>query len=254
METPNLFSKNSSDSSLMTKLRRRTAKAAVIGINPKGLEIAVELSYKMPVILYDDCVEYVQLLQCSIDPFAEWGLASFNENITFTSNPADLSGNDFYIISVDNGSINASEADIESLRKACRAVATHMPHGASVIFEEKITTAAIEGVCMPILEKLSGYNLLEDFYIGFVPALEERLASECINSQILFQSQQEIADAIQRLYSYIPMAGEKQARESARYFLNKEWTALAERIQDKIPGIVLLPSTPNTFPGIKKAG
>jgi len=55
------------------------------------------------------------------------------------------------------------------LIKASETVGKVMPGGAVVIYESTVYPGATEEVCVPVLEKFSGFKFNQDFYCGYSP-------------------------------------------------------------------------------------
>lgn len=234
----NVILADKNDDYLVDKLRNRNAIITITGMNPKSLALAVEWSQHFSVVLYDECEAYIQLLQSGVDPFGELPMSAFTGNLKFTTSKDAITHSDVCVVA---GSLNiGDEADmLTMLQKTCRILASYINVGTTIIFESEIKLKWIERICLPILEKLSGLELGSDFNIGFMPSLEQRLRRESLNSHQLFQSHNNVAESIQKLYSFIPSEEERSYGQAAKQFLAKEWPGLAQKMEGNIPGIVM---------------
>ncbi len=235
----NILSNLSKDSKLMSKLRRKEATIVIMGLNHESLSLAIEWSHHFSVTLYDECEEYIQLLQCGIDPFGEWSEASFHGSLNFTSSKEQVAAADAIVIAPDTISTQDENLKLAWVKRITRAVAGIITPDSVVIFESNIKLKWIEAICLPILEKISGMEIGVDFNIGFMPTLEARLQTESINSDVLLQSSRNVSDAVQRLYNYIPLKGELESRKALKSFLTREWSALSQKMRTNIPGVVM---------------
>jgi UDP-N-acetyl-D-galactosamine dehydrogenase len=244
----NILSNFSKDSNLMSKLRRKEASLVIMGLNDESLRLAMEWSQHFSVVLYDECEEYIQLLQSNIDPFGIWDQAAFDGTLRFTSSIDELGAADAFVIAPDTISGQDEIAKLSWTKRITRTVAGLLTANSCVIFENNLKLKWIEAICLPILEKISGLEIGVDFNIGFMPSLEARLEHESINSEVLVESNKNIVDAVQRLYSYIPLKGELESREALKSFLTREWSTLAQKMKHNIPGVVMNAQPPLNMP------
>lgn len=206
MSSERLFSGLLSHTTVIDKIRNGSAGVAVMGINSESLSLAMGLSEYFQVTLYDGCEEYIELLQCGIDPFGQWEVASFHRNLQFTSQKGSFPTVDVYILAMQTMAADGLTQDITSLKNACRLIASHMQMGSVIIFEKSIQLQSMECFCLPMLEKLSGLEFGRDFNIGFVSSPEACVAEGDINSEKLWESHKSIEPVIQSLYTHLPEA------------------------------------------------
>jgi UDP-N-acetyl-D-galactosamine dehydrogenase len=76
---------------------------------------------------------------------------------------------DFIIIAVPTPVGVAHQPDFTSLIKSSKAVGKHMKRGAFVVYESTVYPGATEEVCIPVLEKHSGFKWKQDFWVGYSP-------------------------------------------------------------------------------------
>ena len=121
-----MLSSLSKDSKLMSKLRRKDATIVVMGLNYESLALAMEWSQHFSVVLYDECEEYIQLLQGGIDPFGEWNEAWFQGSIKFTASHDEIPSADAFVVAPDASS-NEDEAErLAWVKRTCRSIAAGM--------------------------------------------------------------------------------------------------------------------------------
>lgn len=147
------------------------ATVAVVGLGYVGLPLAVAFGKKLSTIGYDLKKESVSSFKKRIDPNGEVSATEFvaADKLTFTSDPVELSGADFIVIAVPTPIDAAHQPDLIPLVRATETAGTHMKKGAVVIFESTVYPGVTEEVCVPILEKSSGYAWKQDFFVGYSP-------------------------------------------------------------------------------------
>jgi UDP-N-acetyl-D-galactosamine dehydrogenase len=132
-------------------------KIAVIGLGYVGLPVAVAFAKKSPVIAFDINANRIAQLKNNIDITAEVDETEFTElSILFTTNSADLSHADFYIIAVPTPIDSANKPDLKLLLSACELVGRQLKIGDIVVFESTVYPGCSEEDCAPILEHYSG--------------------------------------------------------------------------------------------------
>tara|TARA_Y200000002_G_scaffold382486_1_gene399713 strand:- start:809 stop:2176 length:1368 start_codon:yes stop_codon:yes gene_type:complete len=101
-------------------------------------------------------------------------------NLHFTTEPLNLTKADFYIITVPTPIDKNNQPDLSALKKASIAVGEIFKMRTKksipvVIFESTVFPGATEEICIPLIEKYSGYNSnnrkndKKTFYYGYSP-------------------------------------------------------------------------------------
>lgn len=211
---------------------------AVIGLGYVGLPLAVEFGKKRSVIGFDIKADRIAELQAGHDHTLEVSERELREakHLTFTSDPRSLcfardNGNDepmVFIVTVPTPVDKANRPDLTPLIKASETVGRVLKSGDVVIYESTVYPGATEEVCVPILERVSGFKYLSQnnhkssdsnsnetgFYCGYSP--------ERINpgdkthrlpdiKKVTSGSTPEVAQAVNNLYQEIIMAGTHKA-------------------------------------------
>ena len=105
-----------------------------------------------------------------IDPSGELDSSAFeNKDIHFTCIPETLDKADVIVVAVPTPVSKENKPDLGPLTKACQAIGVSLGKGNIVIFESTVFPGCTEEVCIPILEKVSGYKCYEDFWVGYSP-------------------------------------------------------------------------------------
>ena len=188
-------------------------KIAIIGLGYVGLPLAIAFSKYYKIIGFDIDTDRVNTLNDSVDSNADI-IFEINENIKFTDKENDLIVANIYIITVSTPVTSKNIPDLSILERATKTVATYLSKGDIVIYESTVYPGVTEDICVPILEKLSGFKYNTDFYCGYSP---ERISpgAEKYTLQnvvkITSGSNDEIADEINHLYQKVISVGTYKA-------------------------------------------
>jgi len=146
-------------------------RIAIIGLGYVGLPVAVALARVFPgVIGFDISERRITTLREGIDHTGEITTAELRDAaLTFTTNPADLAGADFFVVTVPTPIDQQRCPDLEPLRQACRSIARVLRPGCVVVFESTVYPGVTEEVCGPLLGQLSGLEPRVDFGLGYSP-------------------------------------------------------------------------------------
>lgn len=146
-------------------------KIAVVGLGYVGLPVAVAFNQKYPVIGYDINRERIQALTIGLDKTNEISQEEFaGSTIVFTADPSDLKDAGFIIIAVPSSVDRHRLPDLSALQEASKCVGQYMKKGAVVVYESTVEPGMTEEICIPILEKYSGYESGKEFFVGYSPA------------------------------------------------------------------------------------
>jgi UDP-N-acetyl-D-galactosamine dehydrogenase len=146
-------------------------KLAVIGLGYVGLPVAVAFARQgAPVIGFDIDVKRISELRSGCDRTREVEPQELTgSHLRFTSDPAELSGADFYIVTVPTPIDQARRPDLTALLRASRTVGNVLKKGDIVVYESTVYPGATEEDCLPILEQSSGLSARSDFTVGYSP-------------------------------------------------------------------------------------
>jgi UDP-N-acetyl-D-galactosamine dehydrogenase len=144
---------------------------AVVGLGYVGLPLAVEFGKKRKTIGFDLSEEKVQNYKKHVDPSGEVSSDDLQaaKHLTCTIDPSALADADFIIVAVPTPVDAAHQPDFSPLISASRMIGQHMKKGALVIYESTVYPGATEEICIPVLEKSSGYQWLMNFNVGYSP-------------------------------------------------------------------------------------
>ena len=193
---------------------------AVIGLGYVGLPLAVEFGKSRPVIGFDINVGRIDALRAGHDKTLEVSkdeLATADQ-LTFTSDPADLAAASIYIVTVPTPIDAHKRPDLTPLLKASEMIGGVLKLGDIVIYESTVYPGATEEDCVSVLERVSGLTFNVDFFAGYSPERinpgdkQHRLTDIL---KVTSGSTPEIAEAVDQLYAGIITAGTYKA-ESIR--------------------------------------
>ena len=152
-------------------MKLNSTNIGVIGLGYVGLPLAIEFSYKFPVIGFDINANRILDLNRGVDSTNEVEVKNLKKahNIIFTSDADTLQGCNFYIVTVPTPINKHKRPDLGPLINASNLIATVLKKGDVVVYESTVYPGATEEDCVPILENISGLSLNKDFYVGYSP-------------------------------------------------------------------------------------
>ncbi|WP_306089817.1 Vi polysaccharide biosynthesis UDP-N-acetylglucosamine C-6 dehydrogenase TviB [Qipengyuania flava] len=195
-------------------------RIAILGLGYVGLPLAVEFAKHRSVIGFDISHSRIEALKGGHDATLEVSdseLAGAGA-LELTSDPADLSRANFFIVTVPTPIDESKRPDLGPLLGASRTVGGALKKGDIVVYESTVYPGATEEDCIPVLEKVSGMAFNQDFYVGYSPERinpgdkEHRLPNI---RKVTAGSTPEVADLVDSLYASIITAGTFKA-ESIR--------------------------------------
>lgn len=157
--------------SLFEKLVNREESLSLIGLGYVGMPIAIAFAKKgLNVIGFDLNDEKIELYQAGIDPTKEVGDEEIRStSVQFTSDEKCLRDAKFHIVAVPTPVNTDHTPDLSPVIGASVIVGRNMQRGSIVVYESTVYPGCTEDVCIPILEKESGYKCGVDFKVGYSP-------------------------------------------------------------------------------------
>ena len=149
----------------------RNERICVIGLGYVGLPVAIAFSRKYPdTIGFDISAGRISELKAGIDRTGEVSDTELAAaDLRFTSDPADLGGSSFFIVTVPTPIDDERRPDLRHLESACRTIAPHLSVGDIVVFESTVYPGVTEDHCGLILAEASGLRCGTDFHLGYSP-------------------------------------------------------------------------------------
>lgn len=156
--------------SLCSQLKQKELSLAVIGLGYVGLPIALAFAKKIKVIGFDINSKRIELMKQQIDPSGELVKSDFiNSDVVFTDDINVLQKASFYIVTVPTPIDAFNHPDLKPLLSATKTIGKVLKKGDYVVYESTVYPGCTEEDCIPILEKLSGLKVGEDFKVGYSP-------------------------------------------------------------------------------------
>ena len=197
------------------ELLDKKKKLAVIGLGYVGLPIALEFAKQLKVIGFDINADRVKLMQQSIDPSKELEASAFEGcNIEFTNDLEVLKQANFFIVAVPTPVDENNVPDLVPVQRASETIGKVIKKGDYVVYESTVYPGCTEEDCVPIIEKLSGLKMKDDYKIGYSP---ERInpgdKEHTITSIVKVVSGccEESLDTIAKVYELVVKAGVHRA-------------------------------------------
>ncbi|MDD3483746.1 nucleotide sugar dehydrogenase [Azovibrio restrictus] len=144
---------------------------AVVGLGYVGLPLAVAFGERIRTVGFDLSETKVNTLLRGEDPTGEVGSTGLQQarQLTISHDPACLASADFIVVAVPTPVDQARRPDFTPLISASALIGRHMKQGATIIYESTVYPGATEEVCIPVLERESGWCWQQDFSVGYSP-------------------------------------------------------------------------------------
>ena len=144
---------------------------AVIGLGYVGLPLVVEFGKHMRTIGFDIAVNKVESCLRGVDPSRELSDAELaaSTHAVYTADPRMLAEADIIVVAVPTPVDTAHIPDFRPLIGASTSVGRNMKKGSIVVYESTVYPGATEEVCIPVLERESGMQWKQDFFVGYSP-------------------------------------------------------------------------------------
>lgn len=149
-------------------------KIGIIGLGYVGLPLARLFATKFQTIGYDMNPARCQEIMAGHDNTLEIPESLLKEAIssgrlTCTTCASAIRDCNFYVVAVPTPVDDNMSPDLGFLVKASETVGAVVSKGDIVVFESTVYPGVTENVCGPIIERISGFKLNEDFYLGYSP-------------------------------------------------------------------------------------
>ena len=155
---------------LYEKIINREEKISLVGLGYVGMPIAVAFAKKVDVIGYDLNAKKIETYKSGIDPTNEVGDDVIKATtVEFTSDETKLKEAKFHIVAVPTPVNDDHTPDLTPVEGASRIVGRNLTKGSIVVYESTVYPGVTEDVCIPILEKESGFKCGVDFKVGYSP-------------------------------------------------------------------------------------
>lgn len=145
-------------------------KIAVVGLGYVGLPVAVAFGRHGKTIGFDISEKRIAELKNHRDSTGEVGAEELKATkLFYTTDAAALKEADFIIVAVPTPIDEAKRPDLGPVIRASESVGRNLKRGSVVVYESTVYPGVTEEVCLPILERESGFRGGDDFKIGYSP-------------------------------------------------------------------------------------
>ena len=187
-------------------------RIAVIGLGYVGLPVAVGVARAHGrVVGFDIKHERVDALRRGEDATREFTPEELKDlPLHCTTDPADLAGTSFFIVTVPTPIDGNRQPDLTPLRRACVTVGQSLTPGAVVVFESTVYPGVTEEICGPLLARISGLRQGIDFGLGYSPERinpGDKEHSFTRIKKVVAGDDAETAQAVADLYASVVKAG-----------------------------------------------
>ena len=192
-------------------LQSRQDKIGIVGLGYVGLPLAVHLARHFEVVGFDLKTERVAELRSGFDRTLEVADADLAAvKINFTSEGDDLGQCRLIIVAVPTPIDEHNNPDLSPLRSASVIVGRHIRKGSCAVFESTVYPGATEEVCVPLIEKESGFVFGVDFTVGYSPERinpGDKVHTLASIIKIVSGSDAPTADMLVKVYGQVVKAG-----------------------------------------------
>lgn len=201
---------------IFQRLESKKTKLAVVGLGYVGLPLAIEFSKRFSVIGYDINDSRIKMMNLGIDPSKELPASAFSGNdIVFTSDVEVLKEASFFIVAVPTPVDLMNKPDLRPVVSASNTIGNIIKKGDYIVYESTVYPGCTEEDCLPILQKLSGLTLNDDFKLGYSPERinpgdKQRTLRTVV--KVVSGSDSESLDQIAKVYETVVDAGVFKAK------------------------------------------
>lgn len=144
---------------------------AVLGLGYVGLPVALGFARTgLRVIGYDINDRRVAALKVGHDWTGEAERVDLlGTKLTVTSDPSELAGASFFIITVPTPIDGDRRPDLGAVTGACEIIGRVIRPGAVVVLESTVYPGVTEEICGPLIARISGLAQGRDFHMGYSP-------------------------------------------------------------------------------------
>ncbi|MDE6300848.1 MAG: nucleotide sugar dehydrogenase [Muribaculaceae bacterium] len=194
-------------------------KICVIGLGYVGLPLARLFSTKYPTIGFDMNQSRVDALNNGHDATLEVSdelLKDAIDNHSFrcTTDIDEIRDCNFYVVAVPTPVDSNNRPDLKPLWGASETVGKVIKPGDIVVYESTVYPGVTEEECIPVVEKVSGLKLNEDFFAGYSPERinpGDKLHTVEKIKKVTSGSTPETADIVDNVYNSVLINGTHKA-------------------------------------------
>ena len=181
---------------------------AIIGLGYVGLPLAVEFGKKYSVIGFDINTNRIDALNIGEDETLQSNAEEIKKasGLRFSTDLNAIKNCTIFIVTVPTPVDENKTPNLQPLLNASKMIGSILKKGDLVIYESTVYPGCTEEDCVPVLEKESGLQYNQDFFVGYSP---ERInPGDKVNTltkikKVTSGATPEIADTVDALYASI---------------------------------------------------
>ena len=152
-------------------MKIKDCKISIIGLGYVGLPLAIAFGSKFNTTGIDNDNKKIKKLKNFDDPTNQIGVDEFlnSSMLKFSCEFDEIKNCDVVIVTVPTPIDKKNKPDFSLLKNACESIGKHIKKNSIVVFESTVYPGATEEICIPILEKKSGFKWKKDFFVGYSP-------------------------------------------------------------------------------------
>jgi len=185
---------------------------AIIGLGYVGLPLAVEFGKKYSVIGFDINTNRIDALNIGEDETLQSNAEEIKKasGLRFSTDLNAIKNCTIFIVTVPTPVDENKTPNLQPLLNASKMIGSILKKGDLVIYESTVYPGCTEEDCVPVLEKESGLQYNQDFFVGYSP---ERInPGDKVNTltkikKVTSGATPEITDTVDALYASIITAG-----------------------------------------------
>ena len=142
----------------------------IIGLGYVGFPLAIEFSKYYNTIGFDINSNRISQLRKNLDITGEVSSKDIEKSsLILTNQKEDILDSNIYIITVPTPIDQTKKPDLTALHSASNFVGSVINKGDIIIYESTVFPGCTRDECIPLIEKVSGMKLNDDFLCGYSP-------------------------------------------------------------------------------------
>lgn len=189
-------------------------KIAVIGLGYVGLPLARLFSTKYKTIGYDMNAARVKALMeghdATLEVSDELLQDALRNGFTCTFDIEDIRDCNFYVVAVPTPVDKNNNPDLSPLYGASTTIGKVLSPKDIIVYESTVYPGVTEDECIPVVERVSGLKLNQDFYAGYSPERinpGDKLHTVEKIKKVTSGSTPEIGEIVNKVYASVITAG-----------------------------------------------
>ncbi len=151
-------------------LQSKKSSICVVGLGYVGLPLAVHLAKHFRVLGFDKSEKRINELREGNDVTRETSHAELAAvSIEYSNDPRIMKDAGVIIIAVPTPIDQNNNPDLTLLENATHTVAQYLQPNTVIVYESTVYPGVTEDICVPIIEKVSGFRAGVDFWVGYSP-------------------------------------------------------------------------------------